>query len=151
MACTYNHALLTLSRAPFPLLRSPVRSVQNSHLPRTLSSLSDPSLALYLRLQHYAHNMFYTVLRKHSLLPSLEIWIFGRIPAVFRISFYESNLRIPGHKGEVRVRALLAYKPGSVGQVAVKDADDPFELVVVSVTSGLDRLWVEEVEPARMR
>ncbi len=93
------------------------------------------SIALDLLVRQHAHDMLQAIPRQHSLLPTREVGILGRVPGVLRISHDEWDLHIPNDEGEVRVCTLVAYKPGTVREMGVEDGGDAFDLVVVAFTS----------------
>lgn len=59
--------------------------------------------------------MLDTVPGQHSLLPTLEVGIFRRVPGILCIFQDERDLSIPHDEGKIRVRTLVAHKPGAAG------------------------------------
>ena len=112
-----------------------------------LAILPQLSIALDLFVRHHAHNMLQAIPRQHSLLPTREVGIVGRVPGVLCISHDEWDLRIPNNEGEVRVCTFIANKPGTVREMGVEDGGDAFDLVVVAFTGRRERLMMEYVEP----
>ena len=106
-----------------------------------------PSAALDLLLPQHAQDMLDAVPLQHSLLPTLEIWIFRRVPGILCVFEDERDLSVPHDKGEICVRALVAHQPGAAGQVGVEDGSHTVDLVGVAFAGGREGFWVEDVEP----
>lgn len=106
-----------------------------------------PSAALDLLLRQHAQDMLDTVPLQHGLLPTLEVWIFRRVPGILCVFQDERDLSVPHDKGEIRVRALVAHEPGAAGQMGVEDGSHTVDLVGVAFAGGREGLWVEDVEP----
>ena len=59
----------------------------------------------------------------------------------------EFDLRVPHHKGQVGVGALVAHQPVAVGEDAVQHAGDAFDFRRVAGLGRWELFGVEEGEP----
>lgn len=87
----------------------------------------------------------------HSRLPTREVGILRRVPAVRRIFQDVRDLRVPDDEGEVRVRTLVAHEPSAGREMGVEDESHAIDFDVVAFASGREVLWVEEVEPSELQ
>ena len=101
-----------------------------------------PADLLQFVCQH-AQDTLYAIPFLHSLLPACEIGIFRRVPCLLCSCQDERNPRVPHGKRKIRVGALVAHEPGSVGEVRVEDGNDADEILVVAIAGRRKELWVE--------
>ncbi len=105
-----------------------------------------PADLLQFVCQHAQHTL-YAIPFLHSLLPACEIGIFRQVPCLLCTCQDERDVRVPHGKRKIRIRALVAHEPGSVGEVRVEDGNDADDFLVVAIAGGRKELGVECFEP----